>query len=70
MNKDFRGFAKEVLKRNVVEWLTFSKIFTDANQYVIRTDETQKKLSLEEKALMLATAVTVDYDYFSRHSGG
>ncbi|EXJ91965.1 hypothetical protein A1O3_00515 [Capronia epimyces CBS 606.96] len=27
-------------------------------------------LTLDQRALMLATAVNIDYDYFSRHSGG
>jgi len=55
VNKDFRGLAKE--------------IFTDANQYILRRD-TEREESLEEKALTLATAIAIDYDYFSRHSRG
>lgn len=27
-------------------------------------------MTLDQRAVMLATAVTIDYDYFSRHSGG
>lgn len=29
-----------------------------------------RKLSLEEKAVVLGCAVSIDFDFFSRHSGG
>lgn len=56
VNKDFRGFAKE--------------IFTDANQYVVHNETAERPTTLEERAVTLATAVAVDYDYFSKKSGG
>ena len=28
------------------------------------------QLSVEEKAVVLACAISIDFDYFSRHSGG
>eukprot|EP01116_Phalansterium_solitarium_P017330 TRINITY_DN4240_c0_g1_i1.p1 TRINITY_DN4240_c0_g1~~TRINITY_DN4240_c0_g1_i1.p1 ORF type:complete len:520 (+),score=178.91 TRINITY_DN4240_c0_g1_i1:935-2494(+) len=73
VNKDWRGFAKE--------------LFTDANQYLVKMAtvpaiaapdssdapaafEAFRELSIAERAVTLATAVTVDFDYFSRHSRG
>ncbi|CAB4467186.1 unnamed protein product [Rhizophagus irregularis] len=58
VNRNFSGFARE--------------IFTDTGQYVIRMDSAQsssKHLSLDERAVILAAAVSIDFDYFSRHSG-
>jgi hypothetical protein len=66
------------------------QIFTDANQFLVRTDVFASEVVTEDKslkqleptsvpvsqvdinqrALMLATAISIDYDYFSRHSHG
>jgi len=70
IRRNFAGFGRE--------------IFTDTGQYVIRfapdleapsnTDPTKpiihRRLSLEERALILAMSVGIDFDYFSRHSEG
>ncbi|EPQ58376.1 Scramblase-domain-containing protein [Gloeophyllum trabeum ATCC 11539] len=71
IRRAFRGFGRE--------------IFTDTGQYFIRfhpdpTEEEiaargykpiiERNLSMDERALILATAVTIDFDYFSRHSTG
>ncbi|RDX56601.1 Scramblase-domain-containing protein [Lentinus brumalis] len=70
VNRTFRGFGRE--------------LFTDTGRYFINftgtepneTDELAQKprllrtLNLEERALVLATAVNIDFDYFSRHSEG
>lgn len=68
VNRDFVGFARE--------------IFTDTGVYALRMDSAALKLAntpdqgtsitgmtLDQRAVMLATAVSVDFDYFSRHSG-
>lgn len=68
VNRAFRGFGRE--------------IFTDTGQYFVtfggepnEGDEAAQKpylirnLSVDERALILATAVNIDFDYFSRHSG-
>lgn len=68
VNRNFVGFAREV--------------FTDTGVYALRMDsagfgtpeslsETAKPrgMTLDQRAVMLATAVSVDFDYFSRHSG-
>ncbi|RHZ57042.1 hypothetical protein Glove_395g7 [Diversispora epigaea] len=54
VNRNFGGFAKE--------------IFTDMGQYVIRIDPETRPMSLDERAVILAAAISVDFDYFSRHS--
>ncbi|KDQ16202.1 hypothetical protein BOTBODRAFT_54038 [Botryobasidium botryosum FD-172 SS1] len=70
IRRNFAGFGRE--------------IFTDTGQYVIRFTPdpdapsdadpskpiVQRKLSLEERALVLAMSVGIDFDYFSRHSEG
>ncbi|KAI8591794.1 Scramblase-domain-containing protein [Geranomyces variabilis] len=60
INRNFGGFARE--------------IFTDTGAYAIHLDDEVDKenpgrpISLNERALLLASAVQVDIDYFSRHS--
>ncbi|CDO72866.1 hypothetical protein BN946_scf185002.g51 [Trametes cinnabarina] len=70
VNRAFRGFGRE--------------LFTDTGQYFINFDASVaseeselsqspiliRNLSIEERALVLATAINIDFDYFSRHSGG
>ncbi|GLB35083.1 putative phospholipid scramblase family protein [Lyophyllum shimeji] len=71
ISRAFRGFGRE--------------IFTDTGQYTVTfgpgprefsgederpgTSHIIRKLTLEERALVLALAVNIDSDYFSRHSG-
>ncbi|KAG0674926.1 hypothetical protein C6P40_002549 [Pichia californica] len=60
----------------------FREALTDTGVYVLRMDPSSfengesefgpidnKSLTLDEKAVMLANAVSIDFDYFSRHSG-
>lgn len=57
INRNWSGFVTE--------------IFTDKGQYVVHFDATpnqKRSLSLEERAVLLACAITIDIDYFSRHS--
>ncbi|KAJ3394046.1 hypothetical protein HDU92_007269 [Lobulomyces angularis] len=58
INRDFMGFIKE--------------IFTDVGTYVIRLDDKnlseQGSLTYDQRAVILACAIDVDIDYFSRHS--
>ncbi|KAJ5317725.1 hypothetical protein N7508_002233 [Penicillium antarcticum] len=68
VNRDFAGFARE--------------FFTDTGVYALRMDsaglgaqvpaghgDRVPGMTLDQRAVMLATAVSVDFDYFSRHSG-
>lgn len=63
VNRNFAGFARE--------------IFTDTGVYALRMDsagtaesEPVSGMTLDQRAVMLATAVSIDFDYFSRHSSG
>ncbi|PYH42739.1 scramblase family protein [Aspergillus saccharolyticus JOP 1030-1] len=67
VNRNFAGFARE--------------LFTDTGVYALRMDSASigeqapeqssvaTAMSLDQRAVMLATAVSIDFDYFSRHSG-
>lgn len=68
VNRNFAGFARE--------------IFTDTGVYALRMDSAGlggseaapgpvspvTAMTLDQRAVMLATAVSIDFDYFSRHS--
>jgi hypothetical protein len=63
VNRNFGGFARE--------------IFTDTGVYALRMDSAGSEaeqtgpvsgMTLDQRAVMLATAVSIDFDYFSRHS--
>ena len=70
VNRNFAGLGRE--------------LFTDTGVYVLRMDSARlfshpdsKKesetlapsMTLDQRAVMLATAVSIDFDYFSRHGG-
>ncbi|KAJ9316677.1 hypothetical protein DTO271D3_3184 [Paecilomyces variotii] len=70
VNRNFAGFARE--------------LFTDTGVYALRMDaaalaeqrndqqlaaDKPTGMTLDQRAVMLATAVSIDFDYFSRHSG-
>jgi hypothetical protein len=49
------------------------QLFTDGNIYMVKMDmleDAVRVLTYDERAVLLATAITIDNDYFSRHSGG
>lgn len=53
------------------ERLTCIKIFTDTGHYVLRMDAVEdnaRGMTLDERAVTLACAVSIDFDYFSHHS--
>lgn len=55
INRNFSGFLTE--------------IFTEKGQYVVHYDATpsqSRPLSLDERAVLLACAITIDIDYFSK----
>ncbi|KAK8154051.1 Scramblase-domain-containing protein, partial [Phyllosticta citribraziliensis] len=63
VNRAWRGAAREIL--------------TDTGVYALRMDSVAEHqqpqeepvgMTLDERAVMLATAVSIDFDYFSRHS--
>ncbi|EOR02837.1 hypothetical protein E3P92_03145 [Wallemia ichthyophaga] len=53
------------------------ELFTDTGQYIVKFDSSQnhvrhsersRALTLDERAVVLANAISIDVDYFSRHS--
>eukprot|EP00047_Mylnosiga_fluctuans_P005978 m.244013 g.244013 ORF g.244013 m.244013 type:complete len:299 (+) comp14371_c0_seq1:30-926(+) len=67
VDRNFVGLARE--------------LFTDTGRYVVRFDPyagtdiqpppgRRRILTYDERATVLAMAVSIDFDYFSRHSGG
>lgn len=68
VNRNFAGFAREILTDTGVYALRMDSaglgVDTDINQ-----NKTPMGMTLDQRAVMLATAVSIDFDYFSRHSG-
>jgi hypothetical protein len=67
VNRNFSGLARE--------------LFADVGVYVLQMDSAQPdaneegatatpSMTLDQRAVMLATAVSIDFDYFSRSRGG
>lgn len=81
VNREFRGFGREIFTDTGSYVLRMDAAAQeDANaqthqdqhqlRQVLGGKEVNSGMTLDQRAVMLATAVTVDYDYFSRHSGG
>ncbi|KAK9493504.1 putative phospholipid scramblase [Lipomyces doorenjongii] len=62
------------------QWMGIgTEVFTDVGEYVLSmdsastaesvADEKVQGMTLDERAVMLATSISIDFDYFSRHSG-
>lgn len=77
VNRNFAGFAREILTDMGVYALRMDSAGlgpepeniipqTDANGQ--RTPADAPGMTLDQRAVMLATAVSIDFDYFSRHS--
>ncbi|CAL1704975.1 unnamed protein product [Somion occarium] len=77
VNRTFRGFGRELFTDTGRYFVRFTpqptsqldpsmhpSIVPDPKSMVVRD------LTLDERALILATAVNIDFDYFSRHSEG
>ena len=81
VNREFRGFGRElftdtgsyVLRMDAAEHEDQPTTY-GADQappaYAEALGSSNSGMTLDQRAVMLATAVTIDYDYFSRHSGG
>ncbi|KAK9449689.1 uncharacterized protein V1518DRAFT_414390 [Limtongia smithiae] len=74
--QDERSRLLGVVDRN---WVGLGReLFTDTGVYILKMDaatteeesisEKAPGMTLDERAVMLAAAVSIDYDYFSRHS--
>ncbi|KAF2730239.1 Scramblase-domain-containing protein [Polyplosphaeria fusca] len=78
VNRNFAGFARELFTDTGVYALRMDAagIASEPSHLVSRTGERAKPtlegypgMTLDQRAVMLATAVSIDFDYFSRHSG-
>jgi hypothetical protein len=63
VNRNFAGFAREIFTDTGVYALRMDSAGTEAEQ-----TEPASGMTLDQRAVMLATAVSIDFDYFSRHS--
>lgn len=67
LRMDAAGLEEEAGKRHII-----SQTAQHEREYkdVVGGEKSEIGMTLDQRAVMLATAVTVDYDYFSRHSHG
>ncbi|OAX38902.1 Scramblase-domain-containing protein [Rhizopogon vinicolor AM-OR11-026] len=70
VNRAFRGFGREIFTDTGQYFVTFGAPRSDESDPTPRQPTVIRNLTLDERALVLATAVNIDYDYFSRHSEG
>lgn len=78
VSRNFSGFAREIFTDTGVYALRMDSVgLAEQPADSVSPTEEQRKQSLEgipgmtldQRAVMLATAVSIDFDYFSRHSG-
>nr|VWO98841.1 D-xylose-proton symporter [Ganoderma boninense] len=69
VNRAFRGFGREIFTDTGQYFVNFSGDEPTEGDDVAQKPHLIRKLSVDERALILATAVNIDFDYFSRHSG-
>jgi hypothetical protein len=78
VNRNFGGFAREIFTDTGVYALRMDSagLATEPEHLVSKTGEQSRPslegypgMTLDQRAIMLATAVSIDFDYFSRHSG-
>ncbi|KAI0341753.1 Scramblase-domain-containing protein [Trametopsis cervina] len=70
VKRAFRGIGREVLTDTGRYVVRFGPTPLDPNDPSSREPSIMRNLTLDERALVLAMAVNLDFDYFSRHSGG
>jgi hypothetical protein len=70
ISRAFRGFGREIFTDTGQYTVSFSPLPPSAEDNTPREPIVMRELSLQERALVLAMAVNVDFDYFSRHSEG
>ncbi|KAF3479774.1 phospholipid scramblase family protein [Arthroderma uncinatum] len=74
VNRNFAGFAREIFTDTGVYALRMDSAGMAEDMQSTGTSTLQStpapSMTLDQRAVMLATAVTIDFDYFSRHSGG
>ncbi|KAI0302063.1 Scramblase-domain-containing protein, partial [Russula brevipes] len=70
INRAWRGFGREVFTDTGQYSVTFGPLPPSPEDDTPREPQVIRELSLQQRALVLAMAVNVDFDYFSRHSEG
>lgn len=75
VNRNFAGFGREIFTDTGVYALRMDSAgLTEEPKHIIsKTGQSEDRhigMTLDQRAVMLATAVSIDFDYFSRHSGG
>jgi hypothetical protein len=74
VNRNFGGFAREIFTDTGVYALRMdsaaqASVLEDVDgKEVGRYERNATAMTLDQRAVMLATAVSIDFDYFSRHS--
>lgn len=74
VNRNFGGFAREIFTDTGVYALRMdsaaqsSTLEDSEGKEVGRYERDATAMTLDQRAVMLATAVSIDFDYFSRHS--
>lgn len=72
VNRNFSGFAREIFTDTGVYALRMdaASLTSDRNDPNDPNPSSEAVgMTLDQRAVMLATAVSIDFDYFSRHSG-
>ncbi|KAF2646623.1 Scramblase-domain-containing protein [Massarina eburnea CBS 473.64] len=73
VNRNFGGFAREIFTDTGVYALRMDAaglaVGSQTGEQPSSISEQHPGMTLDQRAVMLATAVSVDFDYFSRHSG-
>ncbi|KAF2201032.1 Scramblase-domain-containing protein [Delitschia confertaspora ATCC 74209] len=78
VNRNFGGFARELFTDTGVYALRMdaAALSQGPSNTITKTDDqpvpalsAHPGMTLDQRAVMLATAVSIDFDYFSRHSG-
>lgn len=76
VNRNFAGFAREIFTDTGVYALRMDSVGLQAEPSHLISQSGKNELAtdtpgmtLDQRAIMLATAVSIDFDYFSRHSG-
>jgi len=76
VNRAFRGFGREIFTdtgQYTVSFRTPDEQVYSSNQnsgWILHKPEAVRNLTVNERALVLAMAINIDYDFFSRHSEG
>lgn len=75
VNRNFAGFAREIFTDTGVYALRMDAVglAQESRHLISQTGHAQQAnvgMTLDQRALMLATAVSIDFDYFSRQSSG